>query len=346
MTRLVFSGRSLAAVLVVALGAVAEAQTTLPASGAAARDASLARLERELERVALVGGGTVGVAAMHLQTGRRVSVRGTERFPMASTYKVPIAVQLFTRVDAGEVRLDEMVPLEPADLHPGSGTLSDLFDKPGVALSVRNLVELMLLISDNTATDLVLDRAGGARAVTARMRSLGIDGIDVNRPTVELIADWLGIAPLPDPATLTPARFRELSEAVSDEGREAAGRRFDADPRDTATPDGMVRLLERLWRREALGADSTELLLDIMRRCRSGEGRLKGLLPAGTVVAHKTGTIGATTNDVGIITLPDGTGEVAIAVFVKGSDRPVPERERAIAEIARSVHDYFLFRAP
>src|SRR5579862_8446086 len=113
-----------------------------------ASDPSIQRLESEITRLSKIGGGTLGVTAVHLETGRRVSVNGKDHFPMASTYKVPIAVQLLTRVDKGEVRLDHMVTLEPSDLHPGSGTLSDLFNKPGVVLSVRNLLELMLLISD------------------------------------------------------------------------------------------------------------------------------------------------------------------------------------------------------
>jgi beta-lactamase class A len=81
-----------------------------------------------------------------------------------------------------------------------------------------------------------------------------------------------------------------------------------------------------------------------MYRCRTGEARLRGLLPGGTEIAHKTGTIGGSANDVGIITLPDNAGHVAIAAFVKSSDKAVPARERAIAEIARAVHDFFLFQ--
>jgi beta-lactamase class A len=93
-----------------------------------------------------------------------------------------------------------------------------------------------------------------------------------------------------------------------------------------------------------LKPESAELLLDIMRRCRTGEARLKGLLPQGTEIAHKTGTIGSSTNDVGIITLPANAGHVAIAAFVKSSEKDVTARERAIAEIARAVHDFFLFQ--
>jgi beta-lactamase class A len=292
------------------LCATASAQTvaTSPAD-----DAALGRLAREVGRLAGGSGGVVGVSAIHLETGRRVSLNGGERFPMASTFKVPVAVQLLTRVDKGEVRLDQMVELQASDLHPGSGTLTDLFNKPGLALSVRNLLELMMLISDNSATDVLVRMAGGPQEVTARMRELGIGGIDVNRPTDLLIADWL-----------------------------KAPKEFEVDSRDTSTPDSMADLLARIYRKDILKQESADLLLDIMRRCRTGGARLKGILPKNTVVAHKTGTIGGSANDVGIMTLPDG-GHVAIAVFVKSSTLDTAVRERVIAEIARAVYDFFLF---
>tara|TARA_B100000315_G_scaffold225500_1_gene231791 strand:+ start:9798 stop:10553 length:756 start_codon:yes stop_codon:yes gene_type:complete len=175
-------------------------------------DASLERLERAIERGATVAGGLVGATAIHLESGRTVSVNGDEAFPMASTYKVPIAIELLTRADAGTLSLDEMLDVMAADLHPGSGTLSPLLAQPGVSLSVRNLMELMLRISDNSATDMLLARAGGSEAVTGRMRMLGIDGIRVDRPTAVLIADRYG-------ATLP--RDREVNRRL--EGPLAAG---------------------------------------------------------------------------------------------------------------------------
>jgi beta-lactamase class A len=307
-----------------------------------AADPALEILEREIARVSRISGGVVGAAALHLESGRRVSMRGVERFPMASTYKVPIAVQLLTRVDRGEERLDRMVELQPADLHPGSGTLNDLFNKPGVALSLRNLLELMLLISDNSATDVVLRAAGGGEAVTARMRALGIDGIRVDRPTALLIADSAG-ARLPPESEWSPESFRKAMRAVTEHERRAAVQQFYRDPRDTSTPDAMVALLQRIHKRDLLKPDTAALLVDILRRCRTGEARLKGILPAGTEVAHKTGTLAGSASDVGIMTLPDNAGHVAIAVFVKASDQPPAARERAIAEVSRAVHDFFLF---
>ena len=309
---------------------------------AQSKDVNLSRLEREMARLAQVAGGVVGATAIHLETGRKASINGAERFPMASTFKVPIAVELLRRVDSGELRLDQMIELKPTDIHPGSGTLSDLFNKPGVALSVRNLLELMMLISDNSATDVCLRLAGGAPAVTARMRALGITGINVDRSTLQLIADWIGIDK-PADRDVDLATFVRLSSAVKAEERSAAGKRFDADPRDTSTPEAMTALLEMIFRKTPVKSESADLLLDIMRRCRTGDARLKGRLPAGTIVAHKTGTIGGSTNDVGIITLPGGAGNVAISVFVKTSTKDVAQREAAIAEIARAVHDYFLF---
>ena len=94
-------------------------------------------LMNEVTRLARISDGVVGVTAIHVETGRKFTFHGTDRFPMASTYKVPVAVQLLSRVDRGEIRLDQLITLEPHDLHPGSGTLSDLFSKPGVSLSVR-----------------------------------------------------------------------------------------------------------------------------------------------------------------------------------------------------------------
>ena len=310
-----------------------------------AADSQLIRLEHEMERVSQIAGGEVGATVIHLESGRKVSFHGDERFPMASTFKIPVAVELLHRVDLGEVKLDQMIEIHPSDLHPGSGTLTSLFNQPGLSISVRNLMELMLLISDNSAADILLRLAGGPDAVTARMRDLGIDGINVNRPTSRLIADWDGVKNLPPEQQWSPAMWQKVFEAVSPDESKKAAAIADKDPRDTSTPNGMAALLARIWLKDAnvMKPESADLLLDIMRRCETGQARIKGILPEGTEVAHKTGSIGASTNDVGIVTLPDNTGHVAVAVFVKASDKPVVERERAIAEIARSVHDFFLF---
>ena len=322
--------RIVALVLLLSLSPAGLAQIPAKPGETSIAEPAFQRLERELNRLAKAAGGTVGVSAVHIESGRRVALNPNERFPMASTYKVPIAVQLLTRVDRGEVMLEQMMELKASDLHPGSGTLTPLLHQPGVVLSVRNLLELMLRVSDNSATDLLLRLAGGPEAVTACMRAWDIRDMEISRPTVNLLADYEGYT-LPPEREWTPELFQKLYATTTSESRRAAARKFEADPRDTSTPEAMVMLLERIYRGGLLKPESGALLIDILERCQTGETRLKGILPPQTVVAHKTGSMGGTTNDVGIITLPDDAGHVALAVFVKSSVKGMAERERAIA---------------
>jgi beta-lactamase class A len=309
------------------------------------QDAALRKLEAEMERVSRIGGGVVGAAAIHVETGRMAQLNGAAQFPMASTFKIPVAVTLLELVDRGEEQLDRMVTIEARDLHPGSGTLSRLFTRPGVALSVHNLLELMMLISDNSATDVLLRLVGGPDAVTAKMGDLGLAGIHVDRATAGLIADHWGVTKLPLELEWSPAMWKAAYAATTEAQRSAAAVRFNSDARDTATPVDMARLLVRIQKRELHKPATAELLVDILKRCQTGEARLKGILPEGTVVAHKTGSMGtAIANDVGIIALPGGASHVALAVYLKASDKPAAATERTIAEIARAAHDFFLFQ--
>jgi len=311
---------------------------------AQASDPGLVRLESEILRLSVIARGKVGVGLIHVESGRELFINRDDAFPMASTFKVPVAVQFLTKVDNGSASLDSMVTLKPSDLHPGSGTLSNLFDDPGVSLSYRNLIELMLLISDNTATDLMLKAAGGGGAVNARLAAIGVRGISVDRPTILLIADAIGVRNLGPESEWSNKKFGAMALAVSEADQKAAAAAFYRDRRDTATPEGMARLLRKIWQREALSEASSALLLDIMLRCQTGESRIKGMLPPGTPVMHKTGSLGiGVTDDVGIITLPEGAGHLIITVFVKEATADVAAQERTIAQIARAAYDYFLY---
>ena len=308
-------------------------------------DPALATLAAEVSRLAEAARGTVGVAAYHLETGRGFTLNGDQRFPMASTYKVPIAVRILSMVDAGEIALGDLVEIEQRDVYLTASTISDLIDDPGLQISIHNLLEMMLQTSDNIATDVLMREAGGAGAVTAHMAADGIDGIRVDRPTWALIANWLGAAEVSERNRIDPGPYRELLMAErNDDDIAALNAAFNPDPRDTSTPAAMAELLRAIWERDLLSEESSALLIDIMYRCQTGEGRLKGVLPPGTQVAHKTGTIGQTTNDVGIIDLPGGAGHVVAVVFIKESEiEAYADREPVIAHIARAIHDYFVF---
>lgn len=306
-----------------------------------AADDTLPRLLKHIQLLAKTTDGTVGVSAVHIETGRKISLRGKESFPMASLVKVPIAVQLLKLVDDGKLALDKMVTLNAADLHPGSGTLTELFFHPGVSLSVENLLELMLVISDNSAADLCLREAGGPTAVTARMKDLHLNGIRVDRNIAILIADWVGMKGIPAESEWNRDLWDRLEKEVPEKEHLQARKTSWADPRDTATPDDMTDLLVQIWKANILAEKSRTELLDILGRCKTGKARIKGLLPEGTEVAHKTGTLGGVVDDAGIITLPGNAGHVAISVFTNGVTKSASQAERAVAEIARSVYDFF-----
>ncbi len=302
------------------------------------------RLRLAVEEAIAGSSGDMGVAIKHLESGEWLVVNGNRSYPMASTYKVAILVELFNQVDEGKIRLDEMVSLGPLNLHLGSGQLRR-FIVPGVSLSIENLAFLMMRISDNSATDIVLERVGSEN-VNQRLASLGITDLVVSRSTQRLIMDHMGFQAW-DVEGLT---YEELEQKLNDyqvePGElEMAATRFEMDTRDTATPAAMNLLLEKIFLGQAASPESCRRMVDIMLKCDTGVNRIRGLLPKSVEVAHKTGTIGGTVDDVGIIYLPQGRGHIILSVLSKScEDRD--KAESAIANIARYAYDYFLFTAP
>ena len=309
-------------------------------------DKSIQRIDAEIARLSLISGGTVGISAIHAETGKRITQNDQVPFPMASCIKVPIAIELMIKVDSGIYSLDQMIEIEKNDLHPGSGLITERFNwpnslKPGVALSIRSLLELMLLISDNSAADICLRLAGGPKAVNACLKRLNIEGLRVDRPTSFMIADWFGMK-MDKNKQWSYNLFDSLAKNLTPENEIPDSKKFDSDLQDTSTPEAMSNLLLLLLKEPILKPGSKALLLDIMKRCETGLTRIKGLLPPDTELMHKTGSIAMTANDVGIITLPGDGGHVVISVFVKSSEKGIPDRERAIAEVSRTIYDYFI----
>ena len=303
---------------------------------------STQKLERELARIEPLSGGTLGIAAMHLETGKTVFYKADEQYPLASTYKVPIAVEALLLAEQGKLDLDKLVTWDTTDLHLGSEAFL-LFRKPGFALSVRNMLETMLILSENNSTDWMLKLVGGGQAVTQRLRAAGINDVRVDRPTAEIIANPYGITDIWTDGKFSRAKWDAQFDKLSKARRDSAAYYYAQDPRDHGSPRGMLTLLTKIWKAEILNKQSSAYLLDIMYRCETGVNRIKGMLPPGTRVAHKTGTYSGTTNDMGIIDLPDGS-HVAIAAYVKKSAKiEGPDLEKTIAQASRAVYDYFLY---
>ena len=285
--------------------------------------------------------GRIGVAAQEIGSGVSVTVNGDETFVMASTYKVAIAVTLLDRVDKGQIKLSDLIDLPQEEMVVGTNAIAESYVHPGVQFSVANLIEVMITESDNTATDFCLELAGGPEAVTKKLRSLGITALRVDRATSEILRDFYG---LPDKAF-----FPVVTKAIADDPTlllkmTQPNMAFEKDPRDQSTPKAMLQLLLAIESGTGLSVKSREFLLATMSRTRTGPGRLKGLLPKGTPVAHKTGTIGGVANDVGFITLPDGR-RFAIAVYTKSSTTPAADQDRAIAEVSRTLYDFYYLTA-
>ena len=289
----------------------------------AARPPSLAQ---QLAAIAKPAGGRVGAAVLLIETGERAALRGDERFPMQSVFKLPVALHVLHEVDAGGLLLTRDVALAKADLRDGGLDPIATRWPDGVTLNVEELLRRMVANSDNTAVDALMGLTGGPPAVTRRLADMGIHAIRVDRGELQLAQDLSG-------PTLAKQR--------------AAFSRYARDLRDTAAPDAAVDLLAKIARgQDDLSQVSHERLLKWMVETTTGPARIKGRLPPATVVAHKTGTgpdvagINSATNDIGLITLPNGR-HVAVAVFVATSAKPVETREAVIAQIARAAYDYW-----
>ena len=306
---------------------------------AVARPADVSVLKAQIEKAIPRARGEVGVAIKHVESGTEVLVNADKTYPMASTYKVPILTEVFYQRAAGKLSLADRIEVTPADVHPG-GTIALLLDGPGLQMSIHNLINLMMRVSDNSAADILIDKVGAAN-VTARMKSLGLDSIRVDRSTLEMILDQEGL----DYATygkLPIGQLRERLDAVDAQTAARANERFNKTEKDVATPRQMNQLLERIYRGEIVDRASSDEIIEFMNHSMIGQARIPGSLPEGTRVAHKTGTISGSTNDTGIVFLPDGR-HLLLTIFTKDAKAPAAERERVIADISKYAYDYFLY---
>jgi beta-lactamase class A len=268
-------------------------------------------LQNQVSQIASAAKGKVGVAAVVFETGETVSLNSHDHFPMQSFYKLPISMAVIKQADAGKIKLEQKVRVTKDDFI-GRNQHSPIRDQnpKGVELTVTELLRFAISESDGTASDVLMKLAGGPGAIQAYLSELKITEMIVLNTEKEL------------------------------------GQDSQAQYRNWASPEAAVSLLRALHERQGLSQSSQELLLKYLTESTPGAKRLKGLLPAGTVVAHKTGTSGtlngitAATNDIGIITLPNGK-HLAIAVFVSDSPADEATREGVIAKIAKAVWEKF-----
>jgi beta-lactamase class A len=268
-----------------------------------------AQLSGDIARIAAQAHGRVGVACSLPGRELDCNFHAAEAFPMQSVYKLPIAMAALHAVEQGRLSLTQDIRFLPSDLVAPDqySPLRDAHPHGNADVPVEDLLRLAVSQSDGVASDILLRLLGGPPAADAYIRSLGITGIH--------IADT----------------------------EQTLGREVKLEDRDSAQPSALVALLRMLADRSPLSPEHTQLLLGWMTASHTGDRRIRALLPLGTVVADKTGTSGTgrnftnATNDVGLITLPNGR-KLAIAVMVADSAAPASVREHVIAEIVRAVY--------
>lgn len=309
------------------------AQLAPPAS------ASWTDLQQRLRSIVATSSADVGVAVLDPATGRSIAVNGERPYPMASTVKVAIAATYLANVDAGRRTLADMIPVDDR-LRLRADGITFFTPHPGVSLSAANLIELMLTRSDNTATDVLLGHLGGPAVVQEWLRSNGIEGMRIDRSIAQLLLDRRGARAKPNQ---TPAEALRRWDPVApgsvgepDNDNAPPAPVPASDLRDTASPVAFAAFLHRLHSTSLLKPASRDFLFSVMRRCITGSNRIKGMLPAGTPVEHKTGTLAGVTDDVGYISLPNGRRLIFTAFARGGGNRPT-----AIARAARAAYDAF-----
>jgi beta-lactamase class A len=276
--------------------------------------------------------GTIGVAVHEIGGHRTLNWNANETFPMASTMKIPLIYETYRQAEAGRLDLTERVPLSHANRVPGSGVLQHLDE--GLAPTIRDLAELMIIVSDNWATDILFDRLGKAE-LEAMLVELGLSGTYLPLTIRELFATLVGVDPT-DPAVT----YDTLNEALKtyDPGSNNSAMALDS-RNDVSTPNDMVRLLSLIYAGHGLSPAGLDAILGTLRH-QNFSSIIPHRLPTdrGIEVAHKTGSLRGVKNDVGIVTAPGVS--YAIALMSRGQD-DVPEVVDRLARASRWVWDAF-----
>nr|AIA13339.1 VEB-PER_beta_lactamase [uncultured bacterium]AIA13500.1 VEB-PER_beta_lactamase [uncultured bacterium] len=264
-------------------------------------------LSKEIVTLAKKYSADVGVGIITPE-GDTVSVNGNRRYPMQSVYKFHLALYILDQVDQKKLSLRQEIILTKRDLLPATHSPLRDSSRIGMRVTLQKLLQYTVSYSDNIGCDILFRLAGGPSKVHDFIQAHGVSDVAVIYTEEEMHADW-------------EKQFANYS-----------------------TPKSMVLLLDKFRKGEILSPSSTKLLMELMQNTTTGTKRLKGNLPEGTIVGHKTGTSGyregisPATNDAGIVTLPGGR-TYSIAVFVSKSRETEETNERIIAEISRMVYD-------
>jgi beta-lactamase class A len=275
--------------------------------------------------------GRIGVHVMDLRRGDTFGMRASEKWYLASGIKLPVAIETFRQVEAGNLSLDDKVTLNEESYVDGAGTLN--YAQPGTQHTVRHLLEQMMILSDNTATDLLIGKIGieNVNALAKKNKFAAITTLaDVRRKIYGHLH--------PSGARLKSHDYLLLHKAPTDEERaalfekmikvppaqwnaagvEKAYAAYYAEGLNAATLENYSALMEKVWAGDLLKATSVRTLTEIMGRCKTGEQRIKAQVPEGFVFAHKTGTQRKRVCDFGVVRDTAGNNVALISACTRG----------------------------
>lgn len=253
-----------------------------------------------------------GVGIKNLDTDDTLNINNGEQYPMQSVYKFPLAMAVLNQIDKGKLSLDQKIHITKNDLLSNTWSpLSDKYPDGNVDLPLSEILCYTVSQSDNNGCDILFRLIGGTCKADSFIHSLGIKCIMIKGTEEEMHKDW-------------NVQFTNWCK-----------------------PKAMVQLLNIFYQKKVLSETSNNFLWKQMVETTTGPKRIKGLLPSETIVAHKTGSSGknengltAALNDVGIIVLPNGQ-HIAIAIFVSNTKADDATNEKAMAEIAKAVYDFY-----
>lgn len=302
------------------------------------------RLQTELARIGENFQGRVGIAVVEVDSHALMAFDGKIPFPQQSVSKLWVSLTALDMFDQGGLDLSEPVTIRAEDLTLFHQPIRAIVTSRGsFATDYAELMTRAITQSDNTANDRILRRVGGPQAVEAFLRRKGLGGIQFGtdeRTKQSAIAglEW-------HPAYSIGRNFYDARDRLPARQRQQAFEAYLADPVDGASAQGIARALVALARGELLSKPATDHILQVMSMTKSGPRRLKGGLPPGWTIAHKTGTGQELNgeqsgyNDIGIVTAPDGR-RYAVAVMIGRTRAGVGARMDMMQSVTRAVAAY------
>jgi len=270
-------------------------------------------LQPTLQGIADKYAATIGFSAINLSTGKTYSVNGSKHLPMQSVYKFHLALAILAEVDKGKLRLNQAILIKKTDLLPNTWSpLREKYPDGNVRVPLSELLTYTVGQSDNNGCDILFRLLGGPLKVQTYIRALGIKDVAIVATEEEMHKD-------------ENVQFNNWT-----------------------TSDAAIQLLNLFYKRKLLSEQSQSFLWKIMTESPSGPLKIKGLLPNGTAVAHKTGYSGidrngvtSASNDIGIVTLPNGQ-HFAVAAFVSNTKENEEKIDSIIAELSKAVWDQLI----